>query len=119
MAIRSANVSKPCSKRVRFADKIVEDSPINKSRSPEVKQTVKIGDFVLNLPSTSDQITKRLASGGILKESSPFDDGNCSVFSQEVYLNDQNWGLFQFVSSESLNLTILLKFVLKKVLEVF
>jgi hypothetical protein len=51
LANRSAKTSQPRFKHVRFAEKIMEDSPINKSRPPEVKQTIKIGDFVLSLPS--------------------------------------------------------------------
>jgi hypothetical protein len=50
VGFRSSSSSKCPSKRVRFAEKLVQDSPIIKSKPSGLPQFVKIGNLEVKLP---------------------------------------------------------------------
>jgi hypothetical protein len=86
---RQKRVSNPLEKRkkVRFAEKIVQNSPLHKSHPIEVPQSVKIGSFSIDLSDSLKQAKVVKSVSGILKAtistesscSSELDHGSQSV----------------------------------------
>jgi hypothetical protein len=68
---KQKRVSNPLEKRkkVRFAEKIVQNSPVRKSHPIEVPQSVKIGYFSIDLSDSLKQANVVKSVSGILKAS--------------------------------------------------
>jgi hypothetical protein len=75
VASRSSSSSKCFRKRVRFAEKIVQDSPVTKSKPPGFPQFIKIGNLDVKLLCPNSDFTQ---IRGVLKKS--FDEVSSGQF---------------------------------------
>jgi hypothetical protein len=69
LASKSTSSSKINGKRVRFAERIVQASPIVKSKPSGFPQTIKIGNLDVKLPSFDSSVSEFPHTRGILKKS--------------------------------------------------
>jgi hypothetical protein len=69
LASKSSSSSKINGKRVRFAERIVQASPIVKSKPSGFPQSIKIGNLDVKLPSFDSPISESPQTRGILKKS--------------------------------------------------
>lgn len=65
---------KSSSKKVRFAEKIVAESPAVKSRPLELKHVIRIGSFNIDLPSCSSAHDVNPNFSGTLKKDTTYED---------------------------------------------
>jgi hypothetical protein len=66
VASKSSSSSKFFKKRVRFAEKIVQDSPVTESKPSSFPQFIKIGNLDVKLPGFNSEFTQ---IRGVLKKS--------------------------------------------------
>jgi hypothetical protein len=75
MASKYSSSSKIFRKRVRFAEKIVQDSPVTKSKPSGFPQFIKIGNLDVKLPCFNSEVSH---IRGVLKK--PFDEVSSSQY---------------------------------------
>jgi hypothetical protein len=93
LASKSSSSSKINGKRVRFAEKIVQGSPIVKSKPSGFHQSIKIGNLDVKLPCFDSPSSESPQTRGILKKS--YEDVS-SVQQQDDHATDEHEEIQRF-----------------------
>jgi hypothetical protein len=90
LASKSSSSSKINGKQVRFAERIVQASPIVKSKPSGFPQTTKIGNLDVKLPSFDSLVSESPQTRGILKKSYVLGEDVSSVQKDDDQATDEH-----------------------------